>query len=55
MGEPATPLNVTNTVVSSAWINLVAGAKADVFIGLIGSGGDGALDPAFGSIVAQFR
>ena len=51
----ATPLNVTNTIVASAWINLVAGAKADVFIALIGSGGDGTLDPAFGSIVAQFR
>lgn len=51
----ASPLNVTNTVISSAWINLVAGAKADVFIALIGSGGNGVLDPAFGAIVAQFR
>ena len=51
----ASPLNVQNAIVASAWINLVAGAKADVFLALIGSGGDGALDPTFGSIVAQFR
>lgn len=51
----ASPLNVQNTIVASAWINLVAGAKADVFLALIGSGGDGTLDPAFGSITAQFK
>jgi hypothetical protein len=55
-GEVAcSPLNVTNTVLASGWVNLAAGAKTDVFVALIGSGGDGALDPAFGSIVAQFR
>lgn len=51
----ASPLNVQNAIVASAWIDLVAGAKADVFLALIGSGGDGALDPTFGSIVAQFK
>lgn len=49
------PLNVQNTVLASSWINLVAGAKADVFLALVGSGGDGTLDPGFGSIVAQFK
>jgi collagen triple helix repeat protein len=49
------PLNVTNTILASGWVNLVAGAKADVFVALVGSGGDGVLDPAFGSIVAQFK
>jgi hypothetical protein len=49
------PLNVQNTVLTSAWVNLAAGAKADVFLALIGSGGNGTLDPAFGTIVAQFR
>lgn len=48
-------VNVQNTVLSTSWIDLVAGAKGDVFITLIGSGGDGVLDPAFGNIVAQFR
>jgi len=33
----------------------LSGAKADVFVAIVGSGGDGALDPVFGQIVAQFR
>lgn len=49
------PLNVQNAIVVSSWIDLAAGAKADVFVALVGSGGDGTLDPAFGSIVAQFK
>lgn len=49
------PLNVQNTVLASNWINLAAGARADVFVAAIGSGGDGVLDPTFGSIVAQFK
>lgn len=44
-----------NTVVASAWINLVAGAKADVFICPLMSGGDGAADPVVGNVVAQFK
>lgn len=39
----------------SSWIDLVAGAKGDVWIALVGSGGDGALDPTFGAISAEFR
>ena len=53
--EVSVAVNVLNTVIVSSWIPLVAGAKADVFITLDGSGGDGVLDPVFGSIVAQFR
>ena len=53
--ELSLPVNNTNTVTATSWINLVAGAIADVFITLDGSGGDGALDPVFGKIVAQFR
>ena len=49
------PLNVQNTIVTSAWTPLIAGARTDVFLALVGSGGDGALDPAFGSVVAEFR
>jgi hypothetical protein len=58
IGESASvqvAVNVTNTVLDSGWLNLATGAKADVFIALDGSGGDGVLDPAFGSIIAQFR
>ena len=53
--EVSLAVNVTNTYLETAWINLVAGAKADVFLALLGSGGDGALDPAFGTIVAEFK
>jgi hypothetical protein len=48
-------VNTTNTVATSAWVTLTAAAKADVFLALVGTGGDGALDPTFGSIVAQFK
>jgi hypothetical protein len=48
-------VNNTNQFLETAWIDLVAGAKADVFIALMGSGGDGAADPIFGMIAAEFR
>lgn len=48
-------VNVQNTVLATGWIDLVAGAKTDVFITLDGSGGDGVLDPTFGSIIAEFK
>jgi hypothetical protein len=53
--EVQVAVNVTNTVLVSSWIPLVAGARADVFITLDGLGSDGILDPVFGSLVAQFR
>lgn len=39
----------------SSWVNLATGAKADVWIAVIGTGGDGAIDPTFGTISAEFR
>ena len=53
--EVSVAVNVTNNVLDSGWVNLAAGAKADVFIAVVGSGGDGVLDPQFGSIKAQFK
>jgi hypothetical protein len=53
--EVSVTLNVTNSFRETGWIDLVTGAKADVFVAVLGSGGDGVLDPAFGSIVAEFR
>jgi hypothetical protein len=38
-----------------AWINLVAGAKADVYLGHYGVRGDGALSPAIGNVVLKVR
>ena len=53
--EVSIAVNTTNNVLATAWINLVAGSKADIFLCLAGSGGDGTLDPAFGNIFAQFK
>jgi hypothetical protein len=53
--EVSVAINVNNTFLDTGWINLAAGAKADVFISLLGSGGDAALDPAFGFVVAEFK
>ena len=39
----------------TGWINLVAGAKADVWVTLTEQGGDGALDPAFGHLQVYFK
>ena len=53
--EVSIAINVQNQYLTTAWINLAAGAKADVFVTLLGSGGDGALDPVFGIVVAEFK
>lgn len=53
--EVSCAINVQNTVVASSWINIATLAKADVFICPLMSGGDGALDPAIGNVVAQFK
>jgi hypothetical protein len=53
--EVSVATNVQNSFLETEWINLAAGAKADVFVALVGSGGDGALDPAFGAVVAEFK
>lgn len=41
--------------VDSGWINLVAGAKADVFVTVLQNGGNAAADPALGPVVVQFK
>jgi hypothetical protein len=53
--EVSVATNVQNSFLETEWVNLAAGAKADVFVALVGSGGDGALDPAFGAVVAEFK
>lgn len=53
--EVSVAINVQNTVLASSWINLAAGAIADVFVCPLMSGGDGALDPAIGHVAAQFK
>ena len=53
--EVSLATNVQNTSLSSGWVNLVAGARGDVHIGIFTSGGDALLDPAFGNISVEFR
>lgn len=53
--EVSVAVNVQNSYLDSGWIDLATAAKADVFLALLGSGGDAVLDPAFGSVVAEFK
>jgi len=53
--EVSVAVNVQNSFLDTGWINLAEGAKADVFIAVLGSGGNGVLDPAFGIIAAEFK
>jgi len=53
--EVSLACNSANAFSETAWIDLISGARADVFLALLGSGGDGILDPAFGTIVAEFK
>lgn len=54
-GEVAAGLNVADTVATSGWGAMPAGAKADVLIAVTQHGGDGVADPAIGSVAIQFR
>lgn len=53
--EVSVAINVQNSFLDTGYINLAAGAKAEVFVALLGSGGDGVLDPAFGIVEAEFK
>jgi hypothetical protein len=53
--EVSVPLNQISMPLSTEWIELAEGAKADVYIGLLTSGGDGVLDPQYGTINAEFK
>lgn len=58
MGSSALSLaiDVTNTQLTTGWIDLVAGARiASCYVSPIGAGGDGVVDPRFGFCFAEFR
>jgi hypothetical protein len=40
---------------TSAFVNLAAGAKSDVFLRIVGKDGNGSADPAFGQISIQVK
>jgi hypothetical protein len=53
--EASVGVAVQNQYLDTGWLTLVEGAKDDVFLAVIGIGGNGTLDPVFGSLVAEFR
>jgi hypothetical protein len=53
--EVSVATNVQNTVLKTGWLPLKVEAQGDVIIGLFTSGGDGALDPQYGNITAEFK
>jgi hypothetical protein len=42
-------------VIASSWVTLASGAKADVWLRLVGLDGDGAADPAWGLMTLQMK
>jgi hypothetical protein len=53
--EVSVTVDVANNILVSSWINLATAAKDDVWVALLGVDGDGAIDPTFGNIYAEFR
>ncbi len=53
--EVSVSMVTADTYVASAWVPLATAARADVWVAVIGTGGDGAADPVLGSVHAQFR
>lgn len=53
--EVSCALTTLNSYQQSAWIPLAAGAKADVYVAVMGINGNGTIDPILGAIRAQFR
>ncbi len=51
---PSVNISATGLRVSP-WVNLASGAKGDVYLRIIGSGGNSFADPSFGLITVQFR
>lgn len=52
---PAVSISTPSVTAVSAWGTIVAAARADVFLRVIGINGDGAASPTFGNIVIQTR
>lgn len=52
--EPCAPINSTG-VRTSAFVNLAAAAKADVFLRVVGRGGNGWTSPQLGQVSLQIK
>jgi hypothetical protein len=51
---PSVSISTTGLKVST-WVTVVAGAKADVFLRVVGINGDSSADPSFGNVVLQVK
>ena len=47
-------VQTTTGYLTSAWFDIVAAARADVFLALMGLGGNAAADPTYASLFAEF-
>ena len=52
--EVSVSIASSGVVVTTGWVPLADGAKADVWVAVLGSGGDGAIDPTFRLIKAEY-
>ena len=52
--SPACRVDSATVVNSSPWVSIRAGYRRDVNLRVVGSGGDGAIDPQFGHVGIQF-
>ena len=48
--EVSVAINTTNAYLDSGWIDIKEEAKTDVYVAIVGNGGDGILAPQFGNI-----
>lgn len=57
INEVSVPINTTNTVLESGWIGINPDVPpdGDIFVAIVGSGGNGAIDPQFGTISVSFH
>jgi hypothetical protein len=53
--EVSVGIDVTNQPLTSGWVDLAAAAQADVWVGVAQVGGNGTLDPVFGTIALEFK
>lgn len=48
-------VDAANVFVVSSWVTIVAAARADVWLAVMGENGNGAADPVLGSVFVQCR
>lgn len=52
---PAASITTPNVTTAGSWVGIVAAARADVWLRVIGINGDGATSPSFGNFYIEVR